>query len=144
MRAYVRWAQPSDVAALIELSLRTTRASYAGFLGETAVEAFIGTGAVDGFVRETIGRALVVTFEGEVAGYAVGTAHHVDLLMIDERLHRQGLGTLLLARLEEHLFRQHDAWSSRASATTTRPTLSIASTAGRSWALIATKRTALT
>ncbi len=109
MRAYVRWAEPSDVEALIELSLRTTRASYASFLGKTAVEAFIGTGAVDAFVRETIGRALVVTFQGEVAGFAVGTGHHVDLLMIDERLHRRGLGTLLLARLEEHLFRQHDA-----------------------------------
>ena len=109
MRAYVRWAEPSDVETLIELSLRTTRASYTGFLGETAVEAFIGTGAAEGFVRETIGRAMVVTFEDEVVGYAVGTGHHVDQLMIDERFHRQGLGTLLLARLEEHLFRQHDA-----------------------------------
>ena len=109
MRANVRWAVPNDVETLIELSLRTTRASYPGFLGERAVEAFIGTGAVEEFVRETIGRALVVTVEDEVAGYAVGTGHHVDLLMIDERFHRQGLGTLLLARLEEHLFRQHDA-----------------------------------
>ena len=109
MPAYVRWAEPSDVEALIELSLRTIRASYTGFLGETAVEAFIGTGAVDIFVRENIGRALVVTLEGEVAGFGVGTGHHVDQLMIDERFHRQGLGTLLLARLEEHLFAQHDA-----------------------------------
>ena len=109
MRAYVRWAEPGDVEPLIELSLRTIRASYPGFLGETAVEAFIGTGAVEGFVRETIGRALVVTIEDEVAGHAVGTGHHVDLLMIDERFHRRGLGTLLLARLEEHLFSEHDS-----------------------------------
>ena len=109
MRACVRWAEPGDVETLIELSLRTTRASYPGFLGEAAVEAFVGTGAVDGFVRQNVSRALVVTLGGEVAGYAVGTGHHVDQLMIDERFHRQGLGTLLLARLEEHLFRRHDA-----------------------------------
>ena len=108
MRAYVRWAEPSDVETLIELSVRTIRASYPNFLGEAAVEAFIGRGAVEEFVRETIERALVVTFEDEVAGYAVGTGHHIDQLVIDERFHRQGLGTLLLARLEEHLFRQHD------------------------------------
>ena len=100
---------PTDVEALIELSLRTTRASYSSFLGEAAVEAFIGRGAVAGFVRESIDRALVVTIEDEVAGYAVGTGHHIDQLMIDERFHRQGLGTLLLARLEEHLDNEHDA-----------------------------------
>ena len=30
-------------------------------------------------------------------------------LVIDERFHRQGLGSILLARLEEHLFMEHDA-----------------------------------
>ena len=107
-QAHVRWAEPGDVEALIELSLRTTRARYPNFLGEAAVEAFIGTGAVEGFVRENIERALVVTLGDEVVGYAVGTGHHIDQLLIDERYHRQGLGTILLARLEEHLFSEHD------------------------------------
>ena len=108
MHANVRWAEPSDVDALIELSLRTTRTSYASFLGEDAVDAFIAGGLVEEFVRETIDRTLVVTIDGKVAGCAVGTGNYVDQLMIDERLHRQGLGTLLLERLEEHLFEEHD------------------------------------
>ena len=105
MHARVRWAEPGDAEALIELSLRTIRASYSSFLGAAAVEAFIGSGAVEGFVRETIDRALLVTFEDTVAGYAVGTGPHIDELMIDERFHRKGLGTLLLARLEELLLK---------------------------------------
>ena len=107
--ALIRRANPSDVEALIELSLRTIRARYSSFLGETAVEAFISSGAAERFVRETIDRALVVTIDGEVAGCAVGAGHHIDQLLIDERWHRQGLGTLLLARLEENLFKEHDA-----------------------------------
>ena len=75
MHAHLRWAELSDVDSLIELSLRTIRASYPSFLGEAAVEAFIGSGAAEGFVRETIDRALVVTFDDEVAGYAVATGN---------------------------------------------------------------------
>ena len=104
----VRWAERSDVETVIEISLRTIRASYSSFLGETAVEAFIETGAVEEFVRSSIGRTLVVTLDGEVAGCAVGTGHHVDQLMVDERFHRRGLGSLLLARLEEHLFKESE------------------------------------
>jgi GNAT superfamily N-acetyltransferase len=50
-----------------------------------------------------------VTLEDAVAGHAVGTGPRIDQLMIDERFHRRGLGTLLLARLEERLFREHPA-----------------------------------
>ena len=56
-----------------------------------------------------IARALVVTLADAVVGYTVATGPHVDVLMIDELFHRQGLGTLLLARIEERLFREHTA-----------------------------------
>ena len=105
----IRPSRPTDANAVIELSLRSIRASYSRFLGEDAVETFIESGAVDEFVSETIDRALVVTIKDEVAGYGVATGHHIDQLIIDERFQRQGLGTLLLARLEEHLFKEHDA-----------------------------------
>ena len=109
MDTNIRSAEPSDLDALIELSLRTTRASYSSILGKETVEAFIGAGYLEGFVRESIGRALVLTLEGKIAGYGVGTDAHIDQLMIDEHFHRQGLGSLLLERLEDHLFSQHDS-----------------------------------
>ncbi len=43
---HIRLAEPRDAQSLIELSLRTIRASYVSFLGDAAVEAFIDSGAV--------------------------------------------------------------------------------------------------
>ena len=60
----VRRAEQGDVESLIDLSLRTIRASYTSFLGEAAVEAFISSGAVAEFVRPTADRGLVVTPDG--------------------------------------------------------------------------------
>ena len=108
VHTHIRPAVPRDAKGLIELSLRTIRASYASFLGGAAVEAFIASGAVEEFVRDNVAGALVVTLDDELAGYAVSTDGHVDELMIDVRFHRRGLGSLLLAHLEGDLFKNHD------------------------------------
>ena len=108
MHTRVRRAEPGDVERLIELSLRTIRATYTSFLAEAAVEAFTGSGAVDEFVRETADRALVVTLDDEVVGYAVGKGDHIDQLMVDVRFQQRGLGTQLLSQLESELFKDHD------------------------------------
>ena len=105
----IRQADPRDVEGLIEISLRTIRASYASFLGRAAVEAFIGSGAVEKFVRDNVAIAVVVTLDDELAGYAVSTGDHVDELIIDVAFHRRGLGSMLLAHLERELFKGHDA-----------------------------------
>ena len=109
VRAHIRRAEPRDVEELIELSLRTIRASYSSFLGGPAVEAYIRSGAVEMFVRDNIAVAIVVTLDDEPAGYAVATGDHLDMLMIDVSFHRQGLGSLLLANLELEVFSSHGA-----------------------------------
>ena len=105
----VRPSARPDAEAVVELSLRTTRASYSSFLGVDAVEAFIGSGAVESFIGKTIERGLVVTLGGEMVGYAVASGHHIDQLIIDEQYQRRGLGSLLLAHLESLLFEEYDA-----------------------------------
>ena len=104
----IRRSSSTDANAVIELSLRSIRASYSRFLGEDAVENFIGSGAVEEFISQTIEQGVVVTLGSEIAGYAVGSGNHVDELVIDERFHRRGLGSLLLAHLEAQLFGEHD------------------------------------
>ncbi len=104
---HIRRAEQSDLEAILELTLRTTRASYSDVLGTAAVEAFIGTGAIHEFIEGTIGQAWVVIGEDQVIGHGVATGSHIDQVMIDERFHRRGLGTLFLARIEEDLFRDH-------------------------------------
>jgi ribosomal protein S18 acetylase RimI-like enzyme len=107
MNTLVRKALASDLEALRDLSHRTISASYRSFLGDVAVDAFLGSGAADRYVEENISRCSVILLDGEVAGYAVCQENTVDLMMIDQAVHRRGLGTALLGRVEALLFQRY-------------------------------------
>jgi ribosomal protein S18 acetylase RimI-like enzyme len=109
MTTSVRSAEAADVGGLIALSRRTICASYRPFLGDEAVDAFLGSGAVEQYVTENLGRCTVLVREGQVVGYAVCRDDLIDLLMIDQGVQRQGLGTELLAHVEGSLFRSYGA-----------------------------------
>src|SRR5262245_19271383 len=104
----IRPALESDLEALSALSHRTISASYRPFLGDEAVDAFLGCGAADQFIAESIGRCSVLVRDGEIVGYAVGRDNVIELMMIDYAAHRQGLGTQLLRHVEQLLFRSSD------------------------------------
>ncbi|MHC4551064.1 MAG: GNAT family N-acetyltransferase [Planctomycetota bacterium] len=108
MSTFIRRALHSDLSHLIALSRRTIGASYRPFLGDEAVDAFIGSGAADRYVEENIGRCSVILRDEQVVGYAVWRDNLIDLLMIDHAVHRQGLGTLLLQRVEAALFERYE------------------------------------
>src|SRR5262249_1124828 len=108
MSTLVRRAVPSDVGPLIALSRRTISACYRPFLGDEAVDAFIGSGAADRYVEENIGRCSVLLHGGEIAGYAVCRENLIDLMMVDATAHRRGLGSELLRRIEEALLHRYD------------------------------------
>ena len=105
MNVVVRKALASDVGALVNLSRRTINASYRAFLGDVAVDAFLGSGAADRYVEENIGQCPVILLDRAVAGYAVCRDNVIDVMMIDQAVHRQGLGTRLLGHVETMLFR---------------------------------------
>jgi GNAT superfamily N-acetyltransferase len=107
MTLVVRPAQPADVATLIALSRRTISASYRRFLGDEAVDDFIESGAADAYVSEHEANCWVIVAQGSVAGFGVCVDATIDLMMIDESLHRRGLGSELLAWFETMLFREH-------------------------------------
>ena len=108
MNALIRKAQAWDILMLIDLSHRTINASYRAFLGEMAVDAFLGSGAADRYVEENLDRCLVSLEDETIVGYAVFRDNLIDLMMIDHTRHRQGLGTHLLRYLETLLFERHD------------------------------------
>ena len=105
----VRPAASADIDALIDLSLRTIRASYTSFLGAESVEAYIGSGAVEAFVRDGVARQLVAEADGSITGYGSTEDDLLELMMVDHRLHRRGIGRVLLAALETRLFTEHEA-----------------------------------
>jgi len=103
----VRKALATDLDPLIALSHRTISKSYRPFLGDEAVDAFLGSGASDRYVEENINRCWVILRDGRVVGYTVCLDNVIDLMMIDEVVHRQGLGTILLRHVEAMLFQSY-------------------------------------
>jgi ribosomal protein S18 acetylase RimI-like enzyme len=103
----IRKALASDLGALISLTHRTISASYRPFLGDEAVDAFLDSGAADRYVEENLGRCSVILRDGEVVGYAVCRDNLIDLMMIVQAAHRQGLGTALLGYVEAMLFERY-------------------------------------
>jgi ribosomal protein S18 acetylase RimI-like enzyme len=108
MNTLVRTALASDMDALIALSRRTISASYRLFLGDEAVDAFLGSGAVDRYVADNIGRCSVLVRDREIVGYSVCQDNVIDLMMIDHAVHRQGLGSALLRQIEQTLLQKYD------------------------------------
>jgi ribosomal protein S18 acetylase RimI-like enzyme len=107
MTTLIRQAEASDIGPLIALARRTISASYGPFLGETAVGAFLGSGAADRYVEENLGRCSVLVHDGRVVGLAVCWEDLIDLMMIDNAEQHRGLGTILLQHVEAALFQQH-------------------------------------
>lgn len=107
MNTLIRAATASDIADLIELSRRTISACYRSFLGDEAVDGFIGSGAADQYIRASVERCLVLVRDGRIAGWSVCRDQLIDLMMIDVVCHRQGLGSQLLAHVEQQLFGLH-------------------------------------
>jgi ribosomal protein S18 acetylase RimI-like enzyme len=109
METQIRRANASDLDALLALARRTISASYRPFLGDRAVDGFLGSGAADRYVREHVARCTVLVRGGRLVGCAVCQGDLIDLLLIDPSSQRQGLGTTLLAHTEARLFRRHAA-----------------------------------
>ncbi|MHC4077943.1 MAG: GNAT family N-acetyltransferase [Planctomycetota bacterium] len=108
MSTLLREALDSDIDVLIDLSRRTISASYRSFLGDEAVDAFLGSGEVDRYVRESLDRCSVIVRDGQIVGYAVCRDNLIDLMMVDHACHRQGLGTELLHHVEAGLHRKFE------------------------------------
>jgi hypothetical protein len=67
----IRQGSPADVDVLIALSRRTIRTSYRPFLGHEAVEAFVGSGAVDQCVADHLEQSTVLVADGAIVGRSI-------------------------------------------------------------------------
>ncbi|WP_222106334.1 GNAT family N-acetyltransferase [Catellatospora sichuanensis] len=105
----VRPAPLEDLVALQELARRTIDASYRPFLGDEAVDWFIHSGASDDHIESCLRQGHVYCMEADrqIVGLMILDGLTIDLMMIDVRRHRQGLGKVLLSQAEEMLFAQY-------------------------------------
>ncbi|WP_408907449.1 GNAT family N-acetyltransferase [Streptomyces albidoflavus] len=106
----LRPARADDLAALQELARRTIDARYRAFLGDEAVDAYVGSGASDEHVAAHFraGGLHCLEADGALAGLLITEGPTVDLLMIDVDRQRRGLGRLLLSEAERLLLATYE------------------------------------
>ncbi|GAB3697713.1 GNAT family N-acetyltransferase [Saccharopolyspora tripterygii] len=105
----IRPAVRRDLGGLQALARRTIDACYRGFLGDDAVNGFIGSGASDAHVTSHLERGGVhcLSQDDRVLGFSILDGPTVDLMMVDPDHHRRGLGRVLLQHAEEVLVAEH-------------------------------------
>lgn len=105
----VRPATGEDLGALQNLARRTIDTCYRGFLGDEAVDWYIGSGAPDAHVKSHLDRGGVhcLIEDSQIIGLSILDGATVDLMMVDPDHHRRGMGRLLLRHAEETLLAQH-------------------------------------
>ncbi|MFF2087300.1 GNAT family N-acetyltransferase [Nocardia sp. NPDC058176] len=105
----IRPATGEDLGDLQALARRTIDTCYRGFLGNEAVDWFIGSGASDEHVASHLagGGVYCLDLDGRIAGFSILDGPTVDLMMIDPDDHRRGLGRLLLRHAEEVLLARY-------------------------------------
>jgi GNAT superfamily N-acetyltransferase len=108
MNIQIRKATASDVEILILLSKKTINANYRPFLGDEAVDGFLGSDAVEQYVKEYIRQCFVMLLEDTIIGYSICKANLIDLMMIDHDFHHRGFGTRLLKYCEDLLFQNYE------------------------------------
>ncbi|MFJ6147562.1 GNAT family N-acetyltransferase [Streptomyces anulatus] len=108
-RPTIRPATGEDLGELQALARRTIDTCYRGFLGDEAVDWFIGSGASDEHVRSHLERGGVhcLTRDGRIVGFSILDGRTVDLMMVDPDQHRRGWGRLLLRHAEETLLARY-------------------------------------
>lgn len=107
MKIEIRNAEKMDSEALKAISRRTISANYRSFLGDRAVDGFLGSGAVDHIIEDSVHQSIVILAEGKAVGFCVYEGDLIELMMIDDEFHRKGLGSQLLAHCEQTLFKTY-------------------------------------
>ena len=107
MKSEIRAGIVSDIESLVVLSRATISECYRSFLGHAAVDAYIGSGAVDQYVRNNIDHCFVILVDGVVVGYSVCKDNLIDLMMVAHEFHGLELGTQLLRHTESELFQSY-------------------------------------
>ena len=100
----VRKAQTGDLPSMQEIARRTIDQCYRSFLGDEGVDWFINSGASDRELQQHLSHCDVLLKDENTVGFAIYLEDLVHVMMVDANLHRAGLGSRLLAHVEQQLF----------------------------------------
>ena len=101
----IRKATLEDLRVIQEIARGTIDKSYRSFLGDELVDWFLRSGESDKELEHQLDNCDVLTMDGSVAAFTIYFDDLIHLMMVDSYLHRNGLGSELLAYTETQLFK---------------------------------------
>ena len=102
--SFIRPATSEDLPTLLAVLRCVIDRCYRPFLGDAAVEEYIGSGEADRELQQHFGDCMVLEHNNRVAGFIVFFDDRVQLLVVDLERHRTGMGSQLLNYAERMLF----------------------------------------
>ncbi|MGI9570134.1 MAG: GNAT family N-acetyltransferase [Desulfobulbia bacterium] len=99
-----RKANHEDLRIIQEIARDTIDKSYRSFLGDELVEWFLSSGESDKELEYQLDNCDVLILDSSIAAFTIYFEDLIHLMMVDVHLHRNGLGSKLLAHTETQLF----------------------------------------
>ncbi|WP_394495609.1 GNAT family N-acetyltransferase [Shewanella sp. ENK2] len=99
----VRKATLKDLSLIQNIARKTIDKCYRNFLGDEGVDWYINSGESDKELENNISNCYILEESSNILGFAIFFDDLIHLMMIDEKLHRSGLGSTLLSCVENKL-----------------------------------------
>lgn len=103
----LRKAEEEEITFLQEFARSVIDRSYRAFLGDEAVDFFIGSGASDQYIAESIGDTTLAVLGDEVVGMCVCKDDLIDLIMVRNDRQGQGIGSAFIDMVSKGLLERY-------------------------------------
>lgn len=103
----LRKAKEQETAFLQEFARSVIDRNYRAFLGNEAVDFFIGSGASDQYIAENIGDTTLAVLGDEVVGMCVCKDDLIDLMMVRNDRQGQGIGSTFIDMVGKELLKRY-------------------------------------
>lgn len=100
----IRKATIEDLRIIQEIARETIDKSYRPFLGDSLVDWFLSSGGSDDELENQLDNCDVLLLDTYIAAFTIYFDDLIHLMMVDVALHRNGLGSKLLAHSETQLY----------------------------------------
>ncbi len=102
-----RLAKPDDIQTIKNVARQVITSNYTSFLGEEAVQNFIGSGLSDKEIDNGMEHCTLMICNGGIIGFSIMNDSLLHLIMICTAFQNKGYGSKLLAYIEDVLFKEH-------------------------------------
>lgn len=107
MKITLRKAKEDELVLVQDFAKDVINKNYREFLGNEAVDFFIGSGASDAYMQENIEATILAVMEEEVVGICICKENLIDLFMVRNEVHNQGIGSVFLDMVSEELLKTY-------------------------------------